>query len=92
MYLKQIIDSVVNHVIDTRKIELSTNERSDVVSRLETFIIDGDYSFSIPTVGVYYSEGKNTDYPRLYGDAVLAYAVSIMMEYKETKQRKAQHC
>lgn len=92
MNLKNVIDSVVTHVAYSRKIDLTAQDKSTIETRLEKFIIDGDYSFSIPTVGVYYCDGKNTDYPRLYGDAVLAYAVSIMMEIKESKQRKSQMC
>ena len=92
MNLSSIVETVINHVSETRKIDLSVNERNNVSERLEKYIVGGDYSFIIPTVGVSYSEGKNSDYPRLYGDAVLAYAVSIMMQYKESSQRKSQAC
>lgn len=91
MELKQIIETVVDHVIATRKAEVTTKERSDVVEKIHSFVVEGDYSFTIPTANVSYFQGANNDYPRLYGDAILSNTVSSIMAYKDTNRKSVNY-
>lgn len=77
------IKTVVEHVNVSRKAHLNDSEKKEIIQRLVGIVKEGNYSFSIDHLNIRYMNGTECSYPRLYGDAIMHYTVTMIERLKK---------